>query len=380
MGYSLFQPTGVTHLDPDKAFPGYTLFATLSGEEAYLIDLKGETVKTWRVPAPYKPYYGYFLESGNLLMRCSSGNETWAFGGASSTVLELDWDGNVVWKYEHATLHHDHCRLRNGNTAVIGWEVLDPYIAARVKGGVPGSEMEPGILDEDFCWVPDLAAKASGNERAAGAMISDALYEIDKTGAIVWEWHGSDHLDPEVDAICPLEGRQEWTHCNAVEEMPDGRLLLSFRQTSTVTIVDKGSGKVDWRFGPGVLSHQHDPTPLSNGNILIFDNGEHRVRGSCHSKVVEVNPDTSAVEWSYTGSPPLAFFSTGISGAQRLPNGNTFICEGRTGRLFEVTGSGEIVWEYINPHEAPHRGDVRNRAVFRSHRYAADGPELRGRV
>ncbi len=77
------------------------------------------------------------------------------------------------------------------------------------------------------------------------------LFEVDPKGEIVWTWHGSEHLDPNLDVICPLEGRQEWTHGNAVEETPDGQILLSFRQTSTVLTLDKASGKILWRYGPG---------------------------------------------------------------------------------------------------------------------------------
>ena len=53
--------------------------------------------------------------------------------------------------------------------------------------------------------------------------------------------------------------------------------------------------------------------------------------------------------WSYTAPKKSDFYSFFISGAQRLPNGNTLICEGSNGRIFEVTPAGEIVWEYINP-------------------------------
>lgn len=379
MGYSMFGPTGVTHWDKAKAFGGYVLFATLSGDVVRLIDLAGNVAKTWSLPEGVKPFYPQLLPTGNLLVQGVTGRETWAFGGASGTVMELDWEGNVVWRYDHPTLHHDACRLRNGNTMVIAWEPLPPQVAARVQGGRPGSELAPGIVDADFCWVPDLAAQQSGQERPAGAIIGDALYEVAPDGRIVWEWHSADHLDPAVEVICPLESRQEWTHCNAVEELPNGDLLLSFRQTSAVLRVERPSGRVAWRWGPGVLSHQHDPNPLPNGNLLIFDNGEHRYSG-VYSRVVEVDPASGEIVWEYAGEPKISFFSTGISGAQRLPNGNTAICEGRTGRLFEVTPEGEIVWEYINPHEFPHRGDRRNRAIFRAHRYAADSPELRGRV
>ena len=160
-----------------------------------------------------------------------------------------------------------------------------------------------------------------------------------------------------LEAECGLEGAfahriavvRDATHGNAVEETPEGHILLSFRQTSTVMTVDRATGKVIWRWGPGELSHQHDPTVLENGNYLIYDNGEHRLRGSCYSRAVEMNPRTNQIEWEYRGSPPLSFFSTGISSAQRLANGNTLITESSGGRILEVTPDGETVWEFINP-------------------------------
>ena len=206
------------------------------------------------------------------------------------------------------------------------------------------------------------------------------LLELTPDKEVVWEWHGHEKLDPAQEVICPREARHEWTHCNGVIELADGNICLSFRQTSQVIFIDKASGDVTWRFGPGELVHQHNPTQLANGNLLIFDNGEHRPGPGMYSRVVEVNPATEEIEWQFRGDPALSFFSNGISSAQRLPNGNTFICDGRTGRLFEVTMDGDVVWEFINPEEAPWRTEKRNRAVFRAIRYAVDGPEVRGRV
>ena len=68
----------------------------------------------------------------------------------------------------------------------------------------------------------------------------------------------------------------------------------------------------------------------------------------------------------------FSFFSPYISGARRLPNGNTLITEGNFGRIFQVTTEGEVVWEYINPYfDARHDGMVAN-AVFRSTFYTAE--------
>jgi hypothetical protein len=63
-----------------------------------------------------------------------------------------------------------------------------------------------------------------------------------------------------------------------------------------------------------------------------------------------------------------------------LPNGNTLICEGAPGRIFEVTRNKEIVWEYINPMLAPSGVGLTDaelaNSVFRAHRYGPDHPAL----
>ena len=63
------------------------------------------------------------------------------------------------------------------------------------------------------------------------------------------------------------------------------------------------------------------------------------------------------------------FFSSNISGAQRLANGNTLITEGARGRLFEVTSDRQIVWEYIYP---VFGGANASNAVYRGYRVPYD--------
>jgi outer membrane protein assembly factor BamB len=113
------------------------------------------------------------------------------------------------------------------------------------------------------------------------------------------------------------------------------------------------------------------------GNLLVFDNGGSSGYGFVNpiaqngtgafaragSRVLEINPVTLELVWSYAA--PGQFFSTNISGAQRLPNGNTLVTEGAGGRVFEVTRDGEIVWEYMNPLFA---GPRSSNAVYRAYR------------
>jgi len=59
--------------------------------------------------------------------------------------------------------------------------------------------------------------------------------------------------------------------------------------------------------------------------------------------------------WSYVAPKRYEFFAQFISGANRLPNGNTFICSGPNGTIFEVTPEKDIVWKYVNSAAAPRR-------------------------
>jgi hypothetical protein len=132
------------------------------------------------------------------------------------------------------------------------------------------------------------------------------------------------------------------------------------------------------------------------GNLTVFDNGDGRPGGS-YSAVVEIIPPLAQdgryslspgaafgparPTWTYTARDRRSFFADFISGAHRLPNGNTFICSGPTGRFFEVTPRGETVWEYENPFsgDAPNPAGDPPRSVFRATHIPLDHPALTGR-
>ena len=346
---------GLTIYQPDKAFHGYTLFAPMAGTDVYLIDMQGNIVHRWQLP--YRPaLYGYLLDNGHLLVGGQTGNSPVSFGGRGGVVMELGWDGSLVWEYVDDTLHHDFCRMPNGHTMVLGWEPIPADMVPHVKGGKAGTEHERGI------W-------------------GDVFREVTPEKKIVWEWHAYEHLDLKIDIICALHHREEWTHANACDVLPDGNILTSFRLLDTVAIIDKQSGSFVWKWGRDELGHQHDPTPLPNGNILLFDNGWHIVQPppGPRSRVLEVNPQTDEIVWCYETRPGWDFFSSFISGAQHLPNGNTLICEGMTGRVFEVTHGGEIVWEYVNPFFGDDERFGRVNMVFRAYRYSPDLSAFEGK-
>jgi outer membrane protein assembly factor BamB len=343
---------GLRACDTDRACPGFTLFAPQSGGgNVYLIDLDGNVVHTWRMP--YAPgNYGYLTESGTLFYNAKIledskrfiSRQPWKGGGA----LECDWNGRILWEVRHPDHHHDGIRLRNGNVLLICLAQLPTSIAAKVKGGMPGSEHN-------------------------GEMYADYLVEMTTTGDVVWEWRTWEHLDPETDCIMAVqERREEWTHANGVAELPEGDIVVSFRVISTVIIIDRKTGKIIWKLGAPPLSGQHAPTPLPNGNLLLFDNGPHRLDHPMpFSRIIEVDLKTKQIVWKYQERRESDFFSPRISNAQRLANGNTLICEGDFGRLFEVTHDSELVWEFVNPYFGEGPTGPNNR-VFRAYRYSAE--------
>ena len=343
--------TGLKAHDPSLAYDGYTLVAPQFGDgTVYLIDMQGIPVHTWDLPHP-PGLYGYLLENGNLFYSAKpraqlEGLPLWQRGFKAGAAMEVDWRGRVLWEVRHPDHHHDARKLRNGNVILLCMEKMPRDLVPRIKGGLPGTEHQ-------------------------GDMYADYLVELTTSGESAWEWHAYEHMDPETDRITPQDRREEWTHGNTVAELPDGNLVVSFRNISTVVIIERATGRVTWKLGPPTLAQQHDPRPLPNGNLLIFDNGTHRQDNPWpFSRVIEVEPRTSHIVWEYHDRAAFNFFSPYISGAQRLPNGNTLICEGCFGRIFEVTSAGEVVWEYISPFfgQSPRHGLVN--WVFRAFRYS----------
>jgi outer membrane protein assembly factor BamB len=136
--------------------------------------------------------------------------------------------------------------------------------------------------------------------------------------------------------------------------------------------IDRTTGRIVWKLGPPTLAGQHAPTPLANGNILIFDNGVHRLDDPLpFSRVIEVNPASNEIVWTYQDNPVSNFFTPRMGNAQRLPNGNTLINEASFGRFFEVTAQGETVWEYVNPYFGG-PPNAQTNIVFGAYRYTPE--------
>jgi hypothetical protein len=182
------------------------------------------------------------------------------------------------------------------------------------------------------------------------------------------------------------ETKGDVMHCNSVKILSRdlaprfplfkaGQVLLSFRSLSTLAMLDPASGKLVWA-AQGPWRGQHEAQFLSNGRLLLFDNlggqlieEEHRTASDTDggARVLEYDPVTQAMPWSYTDEDSPTFRAVTRGGTQRLPNGNTLLVDPNGGRILEVTRDKHLVWEY----SAPSAIRKHNEAITSAHRYAA---------
>ena len=363
MGWSVARPTGLTYHQPNLSTKGYTLLTPHGDSRTYLIDMEGRVVHFWHF-SHIKPGYGRLLTNGNLLMTGSDINlpdppkdeptkapppfeqHITRFGGYHTTLVEVDWDGNIVWEYVNKAQHHDFHRLPNGNTLVPEWVELPEDLHKRVRGGYrKPRERMPRLVGDD-------------------------IVEVDKDLNEVRRIHTWQLLDPVKDPIDPRTRRWEWTHINGIDVNDDGDIVASCRNNDRIVIVG-ADGEVKWKYD--ATHGQHNPTFVGENLIQVFDNGNDA------SRVIEVDITTNEVTWEFKGMPAHQFYSGHISGASRLPNQNVIVCEGTSGRLFEVNRRGQVVWEWINPFLNNNRRGDPTVSIYRAHRYLPDHPAIAGR-
>ncbi len=349
-------PTGVLVHDRTKTWDGYTLLSSLGGHldedtgityGAILIDMAGNIIKEW----PLVPYPARVLPGGNVIGGMGQFEE---FTGVPNLV-QLDWDGNEVWKWEgfdstydnapyHSGVHHDY--QREGSS--VGYYA--PGMEPMVTGG------RTLILSH---YIPPMDWTAHLTRHP---LFDDALYEHDWEGNLTWEWHLWEYFDEMGFAPDALEciyenyvGRvpdtgSDYMHTNAASWLgpnkwydqgdlrfhPDN-IMIDCRSTNITMIIARHdhangnwkSGDIVWKIGPnytygnpeyklGQIIGQHQahiiPKGLpGEGNVLMFDNGGIAGLGSLmpglppvvwntlrdYSRILEFNPVTLEMVWEY---------------------------------------------------------------------------------
>ncbi|MDN5871185.1 MAG: arylsulfotransferase family protein [Nitrococcus sp.] len=339
---------GVTVYDAERAYTGPTLYATGQGAKAILIDMGGRTLHEWkrpfhdiwdesaavRNPVPERQIHFrkvLALPNGDLLaIYAGIGDTPWGYG-----MVKLDWDSNVIWK-NLDTFHHDFAVADDGRI----YGLTHHFRMRPVKGQ---GHLKPPLL-EDFLVV--LSPEGRTLQKIS---LLDAV-QRSRYSRKLWRILHFSLWDPlHTNDVDVLDRKEAAALRPKVPIAAPGQVLLSFRELDggTIALFDVEKEEIVWAL-TGSWRSQHDPDILPNGNILIFDNlGDFGSRNA--SRVIEVDPATGGIVWSYSGAPGHKLFSYWRGVQQRLPNGNTLITESNGARLLEVTPGGDIVWEFINP-------------------------------
>lgn len=326
--------SGVTVHDPERAWDGWNLVVSGHAAWAGLMDMNGNVVHEWQhafrrvwpdnsisdeAEGIHHWRHVHLYENGDLLAM---------FDGLG--LIKLDRDSNLLWSRPRG-YHHD-------------LEVVDGggiYILEQKAHVVPRWSPEDPLL-ENYVTVLD----SDGNVERRVSLL-DAFENSPYSPTLRWAPTAGDPFHS--NSIELLDGRL----ADRSPAFRAGNVLVSIRELDTIAVVDLDAEAIVWA-ASGQWRRQHDATVLAKGRMLLFDNKH----GPGSSEVLEFDPFSQAVTWSYAGSGDRPFYSETCGTNQRLPNGNTLITESDRGRAFEVTRDGTIVWEYLNPHRAGEEGEL----------------------
>ena len=341
--------TGLMFDDPSQSTPGYILICPVEGDRAYLLAPDGSVAHEW-VTGNGMTNWSYLLPNGNLFRNERCENRKGVALTVSGRMSEYAPDGTLVWRHDDAYQHHDARRLPNGAIYAAFTELSDDE-KTRIRGGAPGTHSEGGPFGE-------------------------AIRQVNDNGDLVWEWNFFE-LGPGTHPLHRNANRWSYGHTNTVSPLADGTCLISSKNMNLLFIVDPATNKVTWEYRNDEMSGQHDAQLLENGNILVFSNGVYD-SDLHHSRILEIDPKAKEVVWRYVAKDDFtSFFSPHMGGAQRLPTGNTLICEGNKGCLFEVTPDGDVVREFVSPHFVNSTQFGQINWLFRCRWYAPDAQEIR---
>ncbi|MEO0649330.1 MAG: arylsulfotransferase family protein [Planctomycetota bacterium] len=327
--------SGVVTNRRQRVAPGLVLVCSRSTKRAALIDPRGQTAFQWSLPEGLKSkgwLHAELAANGDLLVI-----------EKGSRLTRLAPTGELVWRHEFAA-HHDLHELPDGSLAALEFDPrrqsgVQLSCSNLVRLSAAGEVLERLSLFDLYADIEDQLPEADRLEVAIAAekqRLAELGFADPPIERTFLDFFHANSLAPVGDAVSARsEGRwrpDDWVVC--------------IRNRNLVLIVRWEERRVVDHFGSDLLDWPHHPTPLSNGTVLVYDNGKHR--GA--TRVLEFDPATGEIAWQYPQRPDAELLSSPEMGScQRLENGNTLIAESHSGRVFEVTRTGEVVWDWYTP-------------------------------
>jgi hypothetical protein len=398
----LLLDVAVTTYDARRTFDGFTLVTTTEATRATLLDMRGKVVHRWELPFsqawPHAPHVRrpisdsqvhwfrcYLFPDGELLaVYHASGDTPYGYG-----LARLDRDSRVVWTFSE-NVHHDVDVGEDGTIVTLTQRYVDP------PPGAPKTNSKRLLADYLVVLSPEgkKLKEIPVLEAFRDSPFAPLLSTVDRP---ISKGSPPDAISPvgfavgdlqTLFALAPLPHDPyagDLLHVNSVKVLRQSRaarfplfqagdVLVSLRNLDVLAMLNLDSGRVVWA-ARGPWRRQHDPSFLDNGRLLVYDN----LGSLAHSRVLEYDPGTQAVEWCYSGENGTSFHAFLRGTAQRLDNGNTLIVEPDEQRIFEVTPDRQRVWECCCPVRPTTDPSVSfHCAITGARRYNRDLPFLKG--
>lgn len=325
-------PYGVVAWARDRAQPGVNLVVSAHASEVELMDLSGHALHTWRCsfetafPGKAGTDETTYIRRARLLPH---GDLLVIYQGGG--LARLDQTSRPKWTYD-AGFYND---IRVGPDG-------DIYgLTKRARTIAAINPAQPVLEDSLLILTPEgkLLKQVSLLQAMRTSSFAHLLNGMARFGDILHS-NTVEPLDGSLASISPLFAR--------------GHVLFSLRQVSVIGILDPDSGEVLWA-ARGAWRHQHQPSLLPNGHILLFDN---LGPGGTHSRVLEVAVPSGEVVESYDGPAGSPLWSEQAGVVQRLANGDTLVVESERGRAIEVAPDRAVVWEFLSPFRAGKRHEL----------------------
>jgi hypothetical protein len=309
-------------------------------------------------------------------------------GGGKPYNVIFDNNGSPIWYMRMPDERRDMTVQHNGVLTMLArdggnhyngldnhYQIITNYWAGN---GYSGDEHELQVLADGTYLMTALATEPVDmtryitNGNPAASVTEDILQEFTAAGDLIFQWRPWDYLDvrDEQQFIDITAGSFDFAHMNAIDIDTDGNILISCRNTSEVTKVNRDTGEIIWRLGGAHnqftyvndplngTRNQHAIRMVTTNDYTIFDNGN--LHSPSVSRGVEYKLDTNKMTatliWQYPPVPTTAMFSYYMGDVQRLTNGNTLIdwAIGSLPKLTEVRPDGSKAFEmnWVNQWEA----------------------------
>ena len=423
------QNTIGTTLNTADAYDGYTLFTV--DKSTYLINNCGQVVHEWTSDYLYGKSV-YILPNGDLLRGEEIQNEDVPIPGIGGRLAIRNWENELLWSYTFSTdvmtSHHDVYPLPNGNILVL-------LIEKRSREDAIQAGRDPEQLIEDFLYDEKII-----EIEPIGTNEINIVWEWSFWDHLVQDFddtrdnYGDVLTNPQlldINYMGVSNAKMNWLHVNSIQYNASlDQIIISSRHMGEFYMIDHSTTKEEaaghtgglrgkggdflYRWGNPQAYKAGDPVDQKlygqhfphwipegyreGGKVILFNNGFNRTPdfSSVHTISTAINEDGSYTvpsgkrfgpedfDWTYQDPVDAElFYSRILSSAQRLPNGNTLICEGTKGKFFELDSEDNIVWTYIQP--IGNNGPLAQgatpavKSIFRAEKYPTDYPAFRNR-